>query len=317
MDVTVEINQLAGMLATGIYHDALTFTNTTNQLGTTTRGVTLQVGEYVLLYDFPLDTDPGWACQRLWAFGQPTGQGGEYGSPDPTGGHTGPNCYGYNLSGDYENSLTKQWYLTTPGFDFTGYTGVQVRYWRWLGVEGTYDHAFFLANRPEEPWTAIWSSASEIADSQWTQVTHDLSAVADLQPSVILHWSMGPTNASKQYCGWNIDDIQLWGIPYAAAGVPDTDASERLALLPSSPNPFREAATIAYSLPEAGRVTVGVYDVAGRLVRNVVDGAVEAGLHAAQWDGRDGSGRPVAAGVYFCRIVALGETDTRSMVLLK
>ena len=317
VDVTVEFNMAASMLATGVYHDVLTFTNTTNNVGTTTRDVTLQVGEYVLVYDFPLDTDPGWTTERLWAFGQPTGGGGEYGYHDPASGHTGPNCYGYNLSGDYENSLNTQWYLSTPALDFTGYIATEIRYWRRLGVEGTYDHAYFIANRAGEPWTLIWGSTTEIADSQWTQVTHDISAVADLQPTVYLRWAMGPTNASKRYCGWNIDDIQLWGIVPVAAGVPDADVPTRLALLPSSPNPFREAATIAYNLPAAGHVTVGVYDVAGRLVRQVVDGPIEAGPHAVQWDGRDGSGRPVASGVYFCRIDAGGDSDMQRLVFLK
>jgi hypothetical protein len=315
VEVTVELNVIASLLGGGVYTDALTFTNTTDGIGNCTRQVRLEVGR-TLVYSFPLDTNPGWTTTGLWAFGRPIGGGGAYGNPDPMGGHTGTNVYGYNLNGDYENNLPER-HLTTPALDLTGYDYVEVRFWRWLGVEQPqYDHAYFRASKNGTSWTTIWTNTATIEDDSWTEQVYDVSSVG-ARSTLYLRWTMGTTDSSWQYCGWNIDDIEIWGIAYTPSGVADPDATAGVKLLAASPNPFREAATIAYGLPAAGRVTVGVYDVAGRLVRNVVDGPVEAGLHAAQWDGRDASSRPVAAGVYFCRIVALGETDTRSMVLLK
>jgi hypothetical protein len=315
VEVTVELNVIASLLGGGVYTDALTFTNTTDGIGNCTRAVRLEVGR-TLVYSFPLDTNPGWTTTGLWAFGRPIGGGGAYGNPDPMGGHTGTNVYGYNLNGDYENNLPER-HLTTPALDLTGYDYVEVRFWRWLGVEQpAYDHAYFRASKNGTAWTTIWTNTATIEDDSWTEQVYDVSSVG-ARSTLYLRWTMGTTDSSWQYCGWNIDDIEIWGIAYTPSGVADPDATAGVKLLAVSPNPFREAATIAYGLPAAGRVTVGVYDVAGRLVRNVVDGPVEAGLHAAQWDGRDASSRPVAAGVYFCRIVALGETDTRSMVLLK
>jgi hypothetical protein len=317
-DVTVEFNMLACMLESGIHEDTLTFTNTTNNVGTTTVPVTLQMGQYELVYDFPLDTSPGWATfGAMWQWGQPTGGGGENGFPDPTSGHTGPNCYGYNLNGDYENSLSQK-HLTTPALDLSGYVGVRVDFWRWLGVEDdSFDSAYFRAGRTLASMTLIWRNLEEITDAEWTPVSYDISAVADQQPAVYLRWTMGATSSTNRYCGWNIDDVQVWGIPFVAADVPDGNDVSDLHLLPGSPNPFRDAASIAYNLPSAGSVTIGVYDVSGRLVRQVLDGASEAGLHAVQWDGTDASGKAVAAGVYFCRIDAGGETDTQSIVFLK
>jgi flagellar hook assembly protein FlgD len=60
-----------------------------------------------------------------------------------------------------------------------------------------------------------------------------------------------------------------------------------------------------------------VYDVSGRLVTVLADGAAEAGNHAARWDGRDAQGRPVSSGVYFCRLTVDGWTDAEKMTLLK
>jgi flagellar hook assembly protein FlgD len=60
-----------------------------------------------------------------------------------------------------------------------------------------------------------------------------------------------------------------------------------------------------------------VHDVAGRRVRVLEDSFREAGRHAAVWDGRDGTGRRVAAGVYFVRLQAAGGELTRKIVLLR
>ncbi len=80
------------------------------------------------------------------------------------------------------------------------------------------------------------------------------------------------------------------------------------------PNPFSSSTTIRYSLPSAvsGRLTavdLSVYDLAGRLVRTLVDGPQETGFYSVVWDGRDSSGRSVASGVYFYRLSATNTAD--------
>ncbi|MGD9139926.1 MAG: FlgD immunoglobulin-like domain containing protein [bacterium] len=91
----------------------------------------------------------------------------------------------------------------------------------------------------------------------------------------------------------------------------------RFALGPVSPNPFRDAAVISYSAPKAASVSIGVYDVNGRLVQTVYSGQVEAGAHQVTWDGKDTSGSRVARGVYFCRMSAGEFSATEKMVLLQ
>jgi len=87
------------------------------------------------------------------------------------------------------------------------------------------------------------------------------------------------------------------------------------------PNPFNPATTIAYSLASRSRVTIRVYDVAGRVVTTLVDGEVDAGPHVIVWDGRTDSGERAASGVYFVRMETTGPTDgfraTRKLVFLK
>lgn len=83
------------------------------------------------------------------------------------------------------------------------------------------------------------------------------------------------------------------------------------------PNPFNPATTIRFSIRVKGRVNLSIYNVAGQLVRTLIDEVRPANIYAQAWDGRDNGGRPAASGVYFCRLTAPGFAQTRKMVLLK
>ncbi|HTK31358.1 MAG TPA: FlgD immunoglobulin-like domain containing protein [Candidatus Saccharimonadaceae bacterium] len=102
-------------------------------------------------------------------------------------------------------------------------------------------------------------------------------------------------------------------IPDGALDV-QTRVPTALFLAPPMPNPARAgvATVLRFGLPAAGRVRFSVFDVHGREVRVLEDGVFEAGEHTATWDGRDGTGRRVAAGMYFVRLAtASGERDAR------
>jgi hypothetical protein len=211
--VTVSINSLANLLTVGVHEDTLSFLNLTTGEGDTTRSVRLQVGTPSLIYDFPLDTSPGWTTQGAWAFGQPTGGGGEHGNPDPTSGHTGTKVYGYNLNGDYTNNMG-QMHLTSGALDCSSLSATTLKFWRWLNVEvNTYDHAYLRVSSDGVNWTTVWENGAEVIDSSWQQVSYDISAVADGQSAVRLRWTQGTTDSSWLYSGWNIDDIEIWGLP--------------------------------------------------------------------------------------------------------
>jgi len=117
-----------------------------------------------------------------------------------------------------------------------------------------------------------------------------------------------------EYVAAILADLGLIG----TSGIPGTPAVVANWLEHNAPNPFNPATTIRYSIGRDGaRVRLAVYDVSGRLVTVLADGAAEAGNHAARWDGRDAQGRPVSSGVYFCRLTVDGWTDAEKMTLLK
>jgi len=158
-----------------------------------------------------MDSNPGWSTEGSWAFGQPTGGGS--GNHDPTSGHTGSNVYGYNLNGDYTNNLPVR-YLTTTAIDCSNLTGVELRFWQWLGVESSYfDHANLQVSNNGSDWTMLWENGTAtIDDSSWSQEVFDISAVADEESTVYVRWAMGPTDGSSTYAGWNIDDLEIWAV---------------------------------------------------------------------------------------------------------
>ena len=141
----------------------------------------------------------------------------------------------------------------------------------------------------------------------------DISDIADGEETVYLRWTMGDTDLTTHYCGWNIDDVEILGHDL----IPPDIVSE-LRLNPSWPNPFRDRTKIVFMLPSDGKATVSVYDVAGRLLRTLPESPGFAGRPNHRiWDGTDADGNDVPSGVYFVRVTAGGESATGKVVLVR
>lgn len=168
-------------------------------------------GESTAFYD-DFEQDLGWTVSGgQWQRGSPTGGGGAYGGPDPVGGYNSPNCYGYNLAGDYANNIP-EYHLTSPAIDCSNLSGVKIRFMRWLGVEQPrYDHAWVRVSNDGLSWTTVWQNTAEVADEAWSQQEYDISEVADGQTAVYVRFTMGMTDVSWTFCGWNIDNVEVIG----------------------------------------------------------------------------------------------------------
>ncbi|HZM15312.1 MAG TPA: FlgD immunoglobulin-like domain containing protein, partial [Candidatus Krumholzibacteria bacterium] len=100
---------------------------------------------------------------------------------------------------------------------------------------------------------------------------------------------------------------------------PDVDALPRQPVLHQNvPNPFNPMTEIRFDLSQSGRVSLRIYDVAGRLVRTLVDKDMSAGRnHTMVWNGLDDQNNKVASGVYFYRLNAVDKLLTKKMVVMK
>ncbi|MDK9699602.1 MAG: T9SS type A sorting domain-containing protein [bacterium] len=83
------------------------------------------------------------------------------------------------------------------------------------------------------------------------------------------------------------------------------------------PNPFNPTTTISYSMPKRGNVEVNVFDLQGRLVRNLLQAEQMPGEHQVMWDSRNDVGAPVSSGTYFYQVRVDGVSGTKQMILLK
>ncbi len=89
-------------------------------------------------------------------------------------------------------------------------------------------------------------------------------------------------------------------------------------VLNAYPNPFNPQTTIVFELPRAESVSLRVFDIAGHLVRVLVDDdQYGRGRHEAVWNGRDDGGLQASSGTYFYRLDAGEYNETKRMVLLK
>ena len=83
------------------------------------------------------------------------------------------------------------------------------------------------------------------------------------------------------------------------------------------PNPFNPSVTIVFELDRVRRVTVSLFDVAGRLVRTLLDETRPEGEHRLHWNAGDSADSPLSSGVYFIRVEAGSWSAARKIVILK
>ncbi|MEW6684933.1 MAG: FlgD immunoglobulin-like domain containing protein [Candidatus Edwardsbacteria bacterium] len=131
------------------------------------------------------------------------------------------------------------------------------------------------------------------------------------------------------YSGWTdsingkpANTMRIWGKLYPFTGVEETSVHSskfvvHSKLYQNAPNPFSSQTAIRYSLSAMSHTTLKIYNVAGQLVKTLVNEPQEPGYYAVRWDGKNQSGVSVASGVYFYRLRAGDFTAIKKMILLR
>jgi hypothetical protein len=83
------------------------------------------------------------------------------------------------------------------------------------------------------------------------------------------------------------------------------------------PNPFNPSTRIGFTIPDAGRVKLSVYDILGQEIFVLRDGYLSAGRHSVLWDGRNTSGETSPSGVYFSKLTQGNHQEVRKLLLLR
>lgn len=184
---------------------------------------------------------------------------------------------------------------------------------------GAGDSLFVEASKDGANWTTLKTRTS--LPTTWKIDTVNINPIFSGKGSndSILFRMRLQSNSSTGAFGWVLDDIYLKVQPILgiAGDKPEAMKPLVLALFQNNPNPFGSATTISYQLPSETRVGLKVYNVAGQLVRTLVNSKQPAGSYAVKWDGRDDGQRKLAAGVYLYRLEAGESRFTRKLVLIK
>lgn len=106
----------------------------------------------------------------------------------------------------------------------------------------------------------------------------------------------------------------------ASAGVstaPDGPKANALMTLLPPASPTSLPVGISFELPAPSSIRLDIFDVGGRLIRELASETYAQGRHAVAWDGRDVQGRAMPSGLYFVRLVGPGAVRTQRVVVMR
>jgi len=210
-------------------------------------------------------------------------------------------------------------HLYSPRYDLTDASDVSISYWRWYSNDqgnapGEDYWVVEISNDGGETWSFVENS--QASPNAWEQISFDLDAYFATPGIVQMRFVASDLNDGSivEAC---VDDFILMGL-FDATGVDEDIAVEFVTRLGQNhPNPFNPKTEIRFTLAEAGQANLRIYDAQGRLVKTLIDGQVAAGEREVVWNGDDATGRPVASGVYFYKLVTPNKSISKRMVLLK
>lgn len=138
----------------------------------------------------------------------------------------------------------------------------------------------------------------------------------DIEKRKIRNESIGDTSDTSQDSSTEANDSEPDENHLATESVP-VAIPNSYKLSQNYPNPFNSATAINFQLPEAGYVTIKIYDTRGLEVRTLVDASKPAGNYIARWDGKDNNKNKVVSGIYVYRMHVCNQVYTKKMTILK
>jgi hypothetical protein len=212
--------------------------------------------------------------------------------------------------------------LTSPVADVAGMVEPRASYRRWYSTGlGNPTTDFFTVEVSSDgggSWTAIENTDQRAA--QWTLVDVALDSLIVPTSQVVFRFTARDT-AVGSITEAAIDDFTVYDTgSYSGTSVPNAGlAAGELRLSAAFPNPLRagQQTSLALGLSARSFIDAQVYDVSGRRVAKLAAGFLPPGPHRLVWDGRDLSGGPAAAGVYFVRLDSDAGQESRKVVVLR
>jgi hypothetical protein len=142
------------------------------------------------------------------------------------------------------------------------------------------------------------------------QLTFDASANLQQRPELSDNPGIHPVNTTESFERFA---ISVNPDPYLRTTAQDSDTRpDRVELYQNYPNPFNPATNIRFYLPEQQPVVIGVYNVVGQRVTQLLDETLPPGEHTVVWDGTE-----MPSGIYIIHLEIGNRVLTRKMTLIK
>ena len=184
----------------------------------------------------------------------------------------------------------------------------------WLWFDGT--SGLLDCNTEIEDWVLFDYRQLSGAESDEFDLKEMMKDVDPLKIKIRTIDTLG-NMTEKELMPTKAGGVEAPGAPIQVSSLP-----KETILLSNYPNPFNPETWIPYQLANPADVTLTIYDIQGRIVRDLDLGHQRAGMYqsrarAAHWDGRNAQGEPVASGLYFYTFKADEFTATRKMLIRK
>jgi hypothetical protein len=142
----------------------------------------------------------------------------------------------------------------------------------------------------------------------------------------IYPFNTGSAEEVYLFIGTYVNDAQTWRVDKCMGYkvVSETGVEDEMPISPeffsldqNYPNPFNPSTTIHFMLAQGGETHLAIYDIMGRRVKTLIEGLTPPGAHEVRWDGTDQAGEVVPAGIYFYKLQAGGQTETRKLTFIQ
>jgi hypothetical protein len=214
--------------------------------------------------------------------------------------------------------------VATFAWDESSYAGVTFNN---CLITGGSDSFFHLSGSVTTTWgegnlygQPLFQGGDDIHDPLYYSLS-SASAGIDAGTPDITELALPPYDLVGNQRVWNdridIGCFEFGSQPWVSNDDQVVQGLNQLTLHQNYPNPFNPTTTISYSLPEATKMRLDIYNLKGQLVKTLINTEVSAGLHSVVWNGKDMNNTAVASGVYFYRVSSQNGIQTKRMLLMK
>jgi len=218
----------------------------------------------------------------------------------------------YNGSGDETQSIMYSWqggaWVTTSKYDYS--------------YDGSGNEILSLYSIAAGPsWTPMEADTSKWSGGKNTEIVHNHLLPPSVFRSQFTYDGNGNNTVElgQDWSGseWVNSDRAVYVYQALAVEVDNGRMPSVFELSQNYPNPFNPTTVIRYSLSRRSSVEIRVFNVLGQEVKTLENGLQSPGVYETTWDGTNRTGEKVASGIYFYRIKAGENVETRKMLLLK